>query len=82
MNCSKILINYKTANDKNFGKAEIYVDGALVATADGYSGGGWNNCNVLLVLDEAQAAKHTLEVKMAQDDADKAFTIFSISYAE
>lgn len=80
--CSKILINYKTANDKNFGKAEVYVDGELVATADGYSGGGWNNCNVLLVLDEAQAAKHTLEVKMAQDDADKAFTIFSISYAE
>ena len=82
VSCSKILINYKTANDKNFGKAEIYVDGALVATADGYSSGGWNNCNVLLVLDEAQAAKHVLEVKMAQDDAEKAFTIFSISYAE
>ena len=80
--CKKILVNYKTANDKDFGKADFYVDGKLVATADGYSSGGWNNCNVLLVLDDAEAATHTLEVKMAEDSLEKAFTIFSISYAE
>lgn len=80
--CKKLIVNFKTANDKTFGKAEFYVDGKLVATADGYSGGGWNNCNVLLVLDEEEAATHTLEVNMAEDSLDKAFTIFSISYAE
>ena len=80
--CKKILVNYKTANDKDFGKADFYVDGKLVASADGYSSGGWNNCNVLLVLDDAEAATHTLEVKMAEDSLEKAFTIFSISYAE
>ena len=82
VNCKKIIVNFKTANDKTFGKADFYIDGKLVSTADGYSGGGWNNCNVLLVLDEKEAATHTLEVKMAQDSLDKAFTIFSISYAE
>ena len=80
--CKKILINYKTSTSASFGKADFYVDGKPVTTADGYSAGGWNNCNVLLVLDEAEAATHTLEVKMADDSLDKAFTVLSISYAE
>ena len=80
--CKKILINYKTSSDKIFGTAEFFIDGSLVKAAEGYSGGGWNNCNVLMVLDEDEAAKHTLEVKMAEDSLDKAFTILSISYCE
>ncbi|MBO7338941.1 MAG: SGNH/GDSL hydrolase family protein, partial [Lachnospiraceae bacterium] len=80
--CKKILINYKTSSDKSFGTAEFFIDGSLVKAAEGYSGGGWNNCNVLMVLDEDDAAKHTLEVKMAEDSLDKAFTILSISYCE
>lgn len=80
--CKKILINYKNATEDTFGKADFYVDGKLVATADGHSGGGWNNCCVLLILDEEEVATHTLEVKMADDSLDKAFTIFSISYAQ
>lgn len=80
--CKKILVNFKTSSDQSFGKADFYVDGKLAASADGYSGGGWNNCNVLLVLDDEQAANHVLEVKMAEGSEDKAFTIFSISYAE
>lgn len=80
--CKKILINYKTSSDKSFGTAEFFIDGSLVKAAEGYSGGGWNNCNVLMVLDEDEAAKHTLEVKMAEDSLDKAFTILSISYCE
>jgi len=82
VNCKKILINFKTANDASFGKADFYVDGKLVATADGNSGGGWNNCNVLMILDEAESASHTLEVKMADDSLEKAFTVLSISYCE
>lgn len=80
--CKKILVNFKTANDASFGKADFYVDGKLVATADGHSGGGWNNCNVLMILDEAEAKTHTFEVKMAEDSLDKAFTILSISYCD
>ncbi|MBQ3907390.1 MAG: SGNH/GDSL hydrolase family protein [Lachnospiraceae bacterium] len=82
LKCKKIIINYKTANDKNFGKADFYIDGKLVASADGFSSGGWNNCNVLMILDDAQAATHTLEVSMNDESKDKAFTILSISYVE
>ena len=49
LNCKNILINYKTSNRSDFGKADFYVDGKLVTTADGYSSGGWNNCNVIIV---------------------------------
>ena len=80
--CKKILVNFKTANDASFGKADFYVDGVLVATADGHSGGGWNNCNVLMILDETETKTHTFEVKMAEDSLDKAFTILSISYCD
>ena len=80
--CKKILVNFKTANDATLGKADFYVDGKLVATADGNSAGGWNNCNVLMILDEQEAAIHTFEVKMADDSLEKGFTVLSISYCE
>ena len=82
VNCKNILINYKTSNSNDFGVAEFYIDGELVTTADGHSGGGWNNCNVIMVLKQNEASEHVLEVKMAEGCEDKAFTIFAIGYSE
>ena len=82
LNCKNILINYKTSNRSDFGKADFYIDGELVATADGYSAGGWNNCNVIMVLKQNEPAEHVLEVKMAEGSEDKAFTILAIGYSE
>lgn len=82
LNCKNILINYKTSGNTEFGKADFYIDGELVATADGHSAGGWNNCNVIMLLKQDEASEHTLEVKMAEGNEDKAFTIFSIGYSE
>ena len=82
MNCKNILINYKTSGSSDFGKADFYVDGELVASADGHSAGGWNNCNVIMVLKQDEAAEHILEVKMADGSEDKAFTILSIGCSE
>ena len=80
--CKNILINYKTSNSTEFGEAEFYIDGELVATADGHSNGGWNNCNVIMLLRQDEASEHVLEVKMAAGSENKAFTIFSIGYSE
>ena len=55
---------------------------AILCTADGYSSGGWNNCNVIMVLKQDEASEHVLEVKMAEGSEDKAFTILSIGYSE
>ena len=80
--CKNILINYKTSSNKDFGTAQFLIDGEPVATADGYSQGAWNNCNVILILNEKESAEHTLEVKMAEGSEDKAFTILAIGYDE
>jgi hypothetical protein len=82
LNCKNILINYKTSNRSDFGKADFYIDGELVVTADGYSASGWNNCNVIMVLKQNEPAEHVLEVKMAEGSEDKAFTILAIGYSE
>lgn len=80
--CKNILIDCKTSNQDSFGKALIYVDGKLVREVNGYSQGGWNNSNVMLILDEKEVAEHTLEVKMAQGEEDKCFTILTIGYTD
>ncbi|MCR5330547.1 MAG: SGNH/GDSL hydrolase family protein [Lachnospiraceae bacterium] len=89
--CKNILINFKTSTDAGFGSIAVYIDGEpvkikydgkLVDTIDGRKDGSWNNCNVALVLDEQEAAEHTMEIKMAEGSEDKSFTILSIGYTE
>lgn len=82
LTCKNMLLNYKTASSKTFGEAEIYVDGKLVMTLNGYSSGGWNNCNTVLIIDEKEAAEHTIEIRMKEGQEDREFTILSIGYTE
>ncbi len=82
LTCKNLVLLYKSSNSASFGKADVYVDGAKVATVSGYAAGGWNNPALKLVLDEDTAAKHTIEVKMADGDEAKAFTIFGFGYTK
>ena len=81
LNCKSLIMVYKNANNDSFGKAEVYVDGKLQKTYAGHEDGGWNNCMIVMIIDEATAAPHTVEIKMAQGDEDKAFTILAFGYA-
>ncbi len=82
LTCKNLLLNYKTANNSKFGTAEFYVDGELVAAYNGNDAGGWNNCNAVLLIDEAEASDHVVEVKMAEGDEDKCFTIYGFSFSK
>ncbi|MCH5274083.1 MAG: SGNH/GDSL hydrolase family protein [Lachnospiraceae bacterium] len=82
LTCKNLLLNYKTANGADFGDAEVYVDGEKVMTLQGRTAGGWNNSNVVLVIDETTAAEHTVEVRMAEGQEDKAFTILALGYTK
>ncbi|MCR5431745.1 MAG: hypothetical protein K6E95_04235 [Lachnospiraceae bacterium] len=82
LTCSKLLLNFKTSNSKTFGLAEILVDGAPVEAGNGYSSGGWNNCNVISLIDAEESAEHTVEIKMAPGFEDKSFTILALGYAK
>lgn len=81
LNCKNIMLNYKTSWSQEYGTAVVYVDGKEVTRLNGYSSGGWNNSNVVLVLDEAKSAEHVLEIKMAEGDENKKFTLLTIGYS-
>ena len=79
LNCKNLLMNYKTGSGA-FGTAEVYVDGELAMSLNG--AGGWNNSNVVLLIDEKEAAEHIVEIRMAEGQEDKAFTIYAFGYTE
>jgi len=79
LTCKNLLMNYKTGSAK-FGTAEVYVDGNLVKSLNG--SGGWNGCNVVLLIDEKEAAEHVVEIRMAEGQEDKAFTIYAFGYTQ
>lgn len=80
--CKNILFDYKRSISDEYGKAEIYVDGELVAVLDGYKSDAWNNSYIELVYDSQEVAKHKLEIRMAEEDKDKKFTILGIAYSD
>ena len=77
-NCRSIVLAYKKTTASTFGEVEILVDGKVVKTVNGKEAGGWNNPYSLVLLNEAEAAEHTLEVRMAEGSEDKEFTILAI----
>lgn len=79
LTCRKLLLNYKTGGNE-FGSAEVFVDGTLVTTLNG--SGGWNGSNVVLIVDGDTAAEHVVEVRMAEGQEDKTFTIYAFGYTE
>ncbi|MBQ2030879.1 MAG: SGNH/GDSL hydrolase family protein [Lachnospiraceae bacterium] len=80
--CRSLLLVYKKSSSQTFGQAEILVDGKAVKTPDGHDAGGWNNPYTLVLVNEAEAAEHTLTVRMKDGNADKEFTILAIGYGE
>lgn len=82
VNCKNILLDYKAANNSEYGEAEIYVDGELMATIDSNRSDGWNNNNVEIAFDSDEVASHKLEIKMAEGSEDKKFTILALAYSD
>lgn len=78
--CSNMMIAYKLSNNTSFGKAELYVDGELKETMNGYKDDGWNNATVSIVFNDDKIAEHEFEIKMAPGDENKKFTIYAIGY--
>lgn len=82
LNCKSLIMIYKNANSDSFGKYEVYVDGKLQNTYAGHEEGGWNNCMIVMIIDEAEAGKHTVEIKPAAGEENKSFTILAFGYSK
>ena len=61
----KCLVAWRAANDPSFGTVEILVDGRTVRTVKGGEG-KWGQSEVVLALDDQEAAEHTLEIRVKE----------------
>lgn len=82
LTCKNIMITYKLSSSPEFGDASVYIDGEFVTELYPYEEGSWNNTMTELVLDEKEAAPHTLEIVMSEGFEDGLFTILGIGYTD
>ena len=80
INCKNLIIITKHTSSKTAGKAELWVDGKKVKDLTGYESGGWNQAVPELGFSEDTAAKHEIEIKMAEGDEGKDFTVLALGY--
>lgn len=71
----ELFLVYKDTANKNFGTAEVYVDGKKAAVVEGNSADGWNNPVAECVYQGEEGTHHKVEIRMAEGDEDKEFDI-------
>ena len=74
-----LMLVFKDSGSPDFGKADIYVDGKYFKTADPHIN-NWNHCNPIILYQEERVREHTIEIKMAEGDEEKCFTILGFGY--
>ena len=72
----KCLVAWKVTDDEAFGTAEILVDGNVIKKLKGKTNTNGKS-EAVLILDDADAAQHTLEIRVTEEG--KKFTITAIS---
>lgn len=74
-----LILVFKDSGSSEFGKADIFVDGILVVTADPHVN-NWTHCNPVILYQYEVSREHQVEIKMAPEDQDKCFTILGFGY--
>jgi len=72
--CRSLIMINKDSASADAGKAEVFVDGEKVLTADPRKN-GWTHCNPLICFSDRERALCHVEVRMAEGDENKDFTI-------
>lgn len=80
LTCKTLMLVYKQSSQTAFGKADLYIDGTKKGTINCYNSSGWNNGAVYVALTEEEAKSHDIELKMADGDENKSFTLMAIGY--
>lgn len=75
-----MTIAFKQEKRQTVGAAEVYVDGRLVRRLNGYSPSAWGNVVTELISLGGEGA-HTVEIRMAEEDAGKNFTLLDMAVA-
>lgn len=81
ISCRALLLIFKDSGEVSAGKAEVFVDGERKLTADPKVN-GWIHCNPVILFQEKETGRHVVQVRMADGDEDKEFTILGFGYVE
>ena len=79
IDCVTLVMIFKDSASVHTGCAEVYADGELVLKADPHIN-GWTHCNALICFEGKEYKKHHIEVRMAEGDEGKGFTILGFGY--
>lgn len=79
--CTALLLIYKDSGSVTAGRAKVFVDGREVLTADPHVN-GWTHCNPVICFRGAERKQYHLEIRMAEGEEDKEFTILGFGYVE
>ena len=79
MNCKALVLIFKDSGEVDVGKAEVFVDGAHVLTADPHIN-NWKHCNAAILFNNEKSEEHTVKIEIAKEDIDKKFTILGFGY--
>lgn len=79
--CRALVMVFKDSADLDAAKANVYVDGKFVRTADPREN-GWVHCNPIIIIDENDSVNHTVRVQIDDNDIQKKFTILAFGYVE
>jgi lysophospholipase L1-like esterase len=82
LTCRNLVLVYKRTSAAAWGSANIYIDGQLSDMAAGSVSGGWDNPWTTVLIDEAEPAEHTIEIRMTEESARKNFTILAFGYSD
>lgn len=77
--CKRLIMVFKDSGNPDFGLANIWVNGVIIKTADPREI-NWTHCHSILLHDEQFADEITVEIRMAEGNEDKKFTILGFGY--
>lgn len=79
LTCKNMLIAFRSVNDETYGSIEILMDGQVIKTIQGNTG-SWGQSVADVVFTAETSKMHQFEIRMAEGDEEKKFTITCISY--
>lgn len=79
MNCKALVLIFKDSGEVDVGKAEVFVDGVHVLTADPHIN-NWQHCNAAILFNNENSEEHTVKIEISKEDIDKKFTILGFGY--
>ena len=80
--CSHMTIAFKQERAGNRGTLEVWVDGRLMKTLPGQADNAWGNIVTEDITIGDTAQPHVIELRMAQGDENKNFTVLDIGVVE